>query len=117
MNLDIELIGIETVIWPESRLGNPTPSPHWKVTIAIPQRNGDNLLQATWYLPKKSWPDGSVLPVARNWFHRLCKDAAENTSDWLLSDAQFEVLKRPQPTPLSSGTGETLKDPMEKPGQ
>ena len=67
---------------------------HLKITMGFFDERNHPALQSTWYLARKDWPDNSILPVAKNWFHRLCKDIGNATQDWLLSDDQFEALRR-----------------------
>jgi hypothetical protein len=67
--------------------------PFWKATIAFRDAIGP-VMQATWYLPVSEFPDDSIVPVVRNYLHRLCKDIAEQTADWYLDDTQYQSLKR-----------------------
>lgn len=95
----IQLVEITEV---ENRPGDPKREPHWKVTLALTSPHPyPPTLQATWYMRKKDWPDASLLPGARHWMNRLCRDIAEATDDWALEEAAFQSLKRPPPTPQS----------------
>jgi hypothetical protein len=67
--------------------------PYWKVTIAMKDRHGVGL-EGIWFLTKKEFPDSSVLTIARNFLHRLCREIADSTADWALDGTQFEALKR-----------------------
>jgi hypothetical protein len=73
--------------------GTGATGPYWKVTIAMRDRHGAGL-EGTWFLPKKEFPDSSILPIARSFLHRLCKDIADSTAEWALDNTQFESLKR-----------------------
>jgi hypothetical protein len=85
--------------------------PFWKATIAFREPLGI-ILQSTWYLPVRDFPDSSVLPALRNYFHSLCADIADQTRDWRLDEAQHEALKRPPPKPPSSMTVSASKIPQ-----
>jgi hypothetical protein len=94
----IELISVDEM--PSSRPANPTPrGNYWKVTLGFKDGYGNITLSATWYLLKKETPDSSVLPIARNYLHRLCIAIADQTGDWHLDDAQYQALKRPAKAP------------------
>jgi len=80
-----------------NRPGSHKAEPHWKVVIAYSDSFHGPILQATYYLLKRGWPDEALLPLSRNWFHRLCKEIADQTPDWFLSEDQVKALKRPQP--------------------
>ena len=82
----IEVLGI-----PQDTSGSREP--HWKITLSYKP-----MLYATWYLPKREFPDSAVLSIARNYFHNLCAALGEATSDWSLNDAQISAMKRQHPS-------------------
>ena len=102
MALDVELISIESVMWPPGTPGQPKPAPCWKVTLGVPQLYGDYLLTAHYYFEKQYWTGDAVLPVAKSYLHNCLRDLAENTKDWNLDEDQKKALRRPQSTPPSA---------------
>lgn len=83
---------------------NPyTKKDAWRVTM-IYSPIGMHALTATWYLDKADFDESALIPVARNWFHRLCSELGEATTEWRMDEDKYEAQKRPQAKPRSSGT-------------
>ena len=97
--IDVSRIEVVEVVWVPARpvtKGNEAHArgPFWKATVAFRDALGP-VLTGTWYIPATEFPDHAVIPVVRNYFHRICSDIAEETKDWLLEEAPFQQLKRP----------------------
>ena len=92
----IELIEIIEV---DSLPGEHKRAPHWKATLGVKHYRNDMppILHAVFYLNKNDSPDNSILPAARNWFHKLCTDLGVATEDWILTKEQEDLLKHSQP--------------------
>jgi hypothetical protein len=88
---------IEIVEVPE-RPGGRNSGPHLKVTMGFFDGTEHLVLQSTWYFRRKDWPDDSILPVAKNWFHGLCKALGDATQKWDIPKDQLEAMKRAQPS-------------------
>jgi hypothetical protein len=97
----IEIVRVEERQVPRSQEVYAS-GPFWKATIAFRDAIGV-VMQATWYLPVSEFADDSVVPVVRNYLHRLCKDIADQTPDWLLDDAKYQAMKRQVPPSQSKG--------------
>jgi hypothetical protein len=98
---EVELISIESVLWPPGELGQPKPVSCWKVTLGSRSVYGEHALTARFYFEKQYWTGDGVLPVAKSYFHNLTKDLGGVTEGWNLDDSQRNALRRPQPKPPS----------------
>lgn len=68
----------------------------WKVTIAY-QPGEQPALMTTFYLPKAETDEAGIIPLARNYFHRLTTKLGEDSKAWQLSDEQINELKIEKP--------------------
>jgi hypothetical protein len=93
---DIARIRLIEIIEVDGRPGFPQAGKHLKATLGYFDDYGTPMMQTTWYLPRKEWPDDSVLSVVKNWLHHMCRSIADSTTEWAIQPDQFELLKNPQ---------------------
>ena len=55
------------------------------ITIAVGEGAAQSLT-LTRYVNRDKIADENIIPLVRNWFHRICADVAEATQDWKLPD-------------------------------
>lgn len=66
------------------------PAAKRRVTLAYSPHGGPKV-SATWLIPL-TVPDEMVLPLVRNYFHRICQGFASESAAWAMSeDALKEV--------------------------
>ena len=99
---NVELVSIESVVWPPDLPGYGHPEACWKVTLGVPQSPVGHVLITTYYFDKRSWTADALAPVAKSYFHNLCRGLADETKDWNLGEEQIKALRRPQTKPQSS---------------